>query len=69
MAKKKNFYIVRLRKDDSIVAVGDAEECTKALGFSSIDVFRTMVSRSRMHLSQYSKYDVDVVPEEEDDEL
>lgn len=68
MANKKNFYIVRLRKDDTIVAVGDAEECTKALGFSSISSFRTMVSRSRMNLSQYSKYDVDVVPEEEEDE-
>ena len=69
MANRKNFYIVRLRKDDSIVAVGDAEECTKALGFSSIAVFRTMVSRSRMHLSQYGKYDVDVVPDEEEDDV
>lgn len=65
MANRKNFYIVRLRKDDSIVAAGDAEECTKALGFSSADSFRMMVSRSRMNLSRYSKYDVDIVMDED----
>lgn len=64
---KRNFYIVRLRKDDSIVAVGTAEECRKALGFSSVGVFRTMVSRCRSGSDKYKKYDVDIVPEEEED--
>lgn len=68
MANRKKFYIVRLRKDDSIVAVGSAEECTNILGFSSVPVFRTMVSRAQLQLSQYSKYDVDVLPGEEDEE-
>lgn len=68
MANRKKFYIVRLRKDDSIAAVGTAEECTKILGFSSIPVFRTMVSRAQLGLKQYSKYDVDVLPGEDDEE-
>lgn len=64
---KRHFYIVRLRKDDSIVAVGTAEECTKALGFDSIAVFYSMVSRVRSGSARNKKYDVDIVPEEDED--
>lgn len=68
MGRKRNFYIVRLRKDDSIVAVGNAEECVKSLGLSSVSVFRTLVSRCRNNSEKYKKYDVDIVPEVEDEE-
>lgn len=65
---KRHFYIVRLRKDDSIVAVGTAEECTKALDFDSIAVFYSMVSRVRSGSARNKKYDVDIVPEEDEDD-
>jgi hypothetical protein len=65
---KRNFYIVRLRKDDSIVAVGTAEECTKALGFESVSIFYCMVSRVRSGSDRNKKYDVDIVPEEDEED-
>ena len=40
------FYIVRLRADDSIVAVGSSIECAKALKIS-VDSFRCAVTRSK----------------------
>ena len=64
---KRHFYIVRLRADDSIVAVGTAEECAKALGFASVPVFYCMVSRCNSGSPCNKKYDVDIVPEEEYD--
>lgn len=33
----------------------------------SVGVFRTMVSRCRSGSDKYKKYDVDIVPEEEED--
>jgi hypothetical protein len=67
VGRKRIFYIVRLRKDDSIVAVGNAEECVKSLGLSSAAVFRSLVSRCRHNSKRNKKYDVDIVPEEEDE--
>lgn len=63
MSRRRVFYIVRLRKDDSIVAVGTAEECARVMRMS-INSFRTTVSRSRNGLSH--KYEIDI--EEEDEE-
>lgn len=53
----RRFYIVRLHKDDSIVAVGSTEECARAMGMS-ISTFRTTVHRCRKGRNR--KYDIDV---------
>lgn len=58
------FYIVRLRKDDSIVAVGNAVECAKRMKMS-ISSFHSTVSRCRSGENQ--KYEVDV--EEPDEQV
>lgn len=42
MSRQRKFFIVRLRRDDSIVAVGTTEECAKEMGMS-INSFRTTV--------------------------
>ena len=62
MAQRK-FYIVRLRADDSIVAVGSAAECAERLKMT-VPTFRTTASRFRNGMNQ--KYEIDVELEEDD---
>lgn len=52
------FYIVRLRADDSIVAVGSSIECAKALKIS-VDSFRCAVARSKKGIQ--NKYEIDIL--------
>lgn len=61
MAAKK-FYIVRLREDDRILAVGSKDECAAALNMTPA-TFLTTVSRCRHGLNQ--KYEIDVELEDE----
>ena len=63
---KRKFYIVRLRADDRIVAVGSTEECARALKMS-VPSFRTTVSRCRSGANM--KYEIDVEEEEEDETM
>ena len=51
------FYIVRLRADDSIVAVGSSSECAKALGIS-VESFHCYVTNCRKGIMK--KYEIDV---------
>ena len=51
------FYIVRLRADDSIVAVGSAIECAKILGIS-VPSFHCYVTNCRKGIIK--KYEIDV---------
>ena len=60
---KRRFYIVRLRKDDSIVAVGSTEECAERMGMT-INCFRSTIFRCCHGLNQ--KYEIDVELEDED---
>lgn len=57
------FYIVRLRKDDSIVAVGNAAECARRMKMS-ISSFHSTVHRCRSGINK--KYEVDIMREDED---
>lgn len=66
MSKTKYFYIIRLRKDDSIVAVGTAQECIKAMGLSSMNSFRSIVSKNK--LNKHTTYEIDIEPIDEDEE-
>ena len=47
MGAKPKFYIVYRTKDDSIAAVGYAEECAKQLRHKSVENFYTMLYRIR----------------------
>lgn len=62
-------YTIYLKKDDSIVASGTAKECQKQMGFKSLGVFYSVVSRVYRGIS--TKYDVysydENEPLEEDD--
>ena len=51
------FYIVRLRADDSIVAVGSAIECAKILG-TSVPSFHCYATNCRKGIMK--KYEIDV---------
>ena len=51
------FYIVLLRADDSIVAVGSAIECAKILGIS-VPSFHCYVTNCRKGIMK--KYEIDV---------
>lgn len=62
----RKFYIVRLRADDSIVAVGSTEECAKAMGMS-VSSFHATVCRSRK--GQNHKYEIDVELEDRDEQV
>lgn len=61
----RKFYIVRLRKDDRILAVGRGEECAKAMGMT-ISTFRTTVCRCLQ--GKTKKYDIYVERENGDEE-
>lgn len=50
------FYMVYLAKDDTIVATGSAEECTKQMGLKNVHVFYTIVGKTRM--GKLHKYEV-----------
>ena len=45
MGPKPKFYMVYRTKDDSIAAVGSAEECAKQLGQSDVHTFYTLAHR------------------------
>ena len=57
MRYPKKFYIVRLRVDDSIVAVGSADECAKIMGISH-ESFLCYVTNCRKGIMK--KYEIDV---------
>ena len=67
MSKPKRFYIVRLRKDDSIVAVGNVHECVKAMGLTSVNSFRSIVSKNKKNIQ--TTYEIDILDIDEEDEL
>ena len=64
--KPRYFYIVRKRKDDSIVAVGTAEECVKIMGLASINSFRSIVAKNRS--GTHTTYEIDIEKYDEEDE-
>lgn len=64
--KKRNFYIVRLRKDDSIVAIGTSEECVKQLGFRSVKIFYSVLSNNRS--GKRNRYEIDIMEDENEKE-
>ena len=57
MTSVPKFYIVRLRADDSIVAVGSADECAKIMGISHKS-FLCYVTNCRKGIMK--KYEIDV---------
>lgn len=59
----RRFYIVRLRADDSIVAVGSDVECAKMMGMA-LQVFRCTVSHCLA--GRNKKYEIDILPELEE---
>lgn len=65
MSRRRHFYIVRLRKDDQIVAVGTSEECTEQLGFKSIKTFFQVLSRHQR--GQRHRYEFDIMDNEDEE--
>ena len=57
MRYPKKFYIVRLRADDRILAVGSKEECALRMGMS-VSTFLSTVCRCRR--GKNKKYEIDV---------
>lgn len=66
VSKPQHFYFIRRRKDDSIVAVGTARECVKQMGLSSVETFRTIVSKNRKGIQNTYEIDIESVDEEEE---
>ena len=52
------FYIVYRTKDDSIVAVGNAEECAKQMGHATTQSFRSLVYL--VNKGKCKKYEVSI---------
>ncbi len=63
----KKYYVVYSKHDDSILAQGNAEVCRKLLGFKTIYVFYSMVSRCNRGLTD--KYEVCVIDSDEDEDV
>lgn len=61
MSGKRNFYIIRLRKDDAIVATGSARECTEQLGFKTVKTFYSVLSKNRR--GKRHRYEIDIMPD------
>ena len=53
----QKFYVVRLRKDDSVIATGNSLQCARAMGMS-LGVFYTTVTRCRNGTNR--RYQIDV---------
>lgn len=66
MSRERNFYFIRSRKDDSIVAVGTATECIKQMGFASMNSFNSMVSKNRAGVKQTYEIDIESIDEEDE---
>ena len=66
MSEPKNFYIIRLKKDDSIVSVGTANECVKTMGLSSVNSFRSIVSKNMKGVQNTYEIDIESIEEEEE---
>lgn len=56
MGPKPSFYMVYRTKDDSIAAVGTAEECAKQMGHKVVGSFYTLVKRVRN--GECKKYEI-----------
>lgn len=63
-SSKPKFYIIRRRKDDSIVAVGSVEECMASMGIESRFSFHSIVSRNRAGVSKTYEIDIELLDEE-----
>lgn len=61
MSGKRNFYIIRLRKYDSIVATGTARECMEQLGFKTVKTFYSVLSKNRS--GKRHRYEIDIMPD------
>ena len=61
---RPKFYIIRRRKDDSIVAVGTAKECMRSMGVKSYNSFQSIVSRNRSGKQLTYEIDVEYLEEE-----
>ena len=49
-------YIVYDNRNDNVLAVGTARECTKSLGYSSTDCFYSQISSQKnRHNPKYAK--------------
>lgn len=66
MSGKRNFYIIRLKKNDRIVATGTSKECSRALGFKSVKTFYSVLSKNRS--GQRHRYEIDIMPNDEEQE-
>ena len=56
------YYTVYRKKDDVVLAQGSSEECRKALGFKTLQVFYSMVSR--VNRGKTEKYEVLVMDDD-----
>ena len=61
---RKKFYIIRRRKDDSIVAVGSVEECMKSMGVETKESFYSIVSRNRSGVKNTYEIDIELLDDE-----
>lgn len=57
------YYTVYRKKDDTVLAQGNAEECRKQLGFKTLQVFYSVVSR--VNRGKTEKYEVTIMDEED----
>lgn len=65
MSRKRHFYIVRLKRDDRIVATGTSEECTKQLGFKTVKNFYAVLSKNRS--GKRHRYEIDIMTEDQEE--
>ena len=60
----KKYYTVYLKKDDMVVASGTSEQFRKQLGFKTLGVFYSVISRINRGIS--TKYEVDIQNQDDD---
>ena len=65
MMGKPQYYAIYLRKNDTLLASGSADECRKALGCATLRAFYALTYRARSGKS--AKYDVYAEDLEEDE--
>ena len=59
----QKFYVVRLRKDDSVIACGNSLQCAKAMGMN-LESFYSTVTRCRNGTNRRYLIDIELWEEQ-----
>ena len=67
MSKYKEYIVYNVKNDD-VLAIGDAEECARQLGYKNKEVFYTKYGQQKLRIARGKNIKVMIYEIEEEDE-